>query len=75
MTIRTIEVGVARKISRDYNSTEFSCRLTADLDAGEDPAEAVATLRAAAVERVREGFRSLGRDDHLAAPLNGAVHA
>jgi hypothetical protein len=62
MTIRTIEVGVARKVSANYNSTEFSVRLTADLEPGEDEAAVTAEMRALAVHRVREGFQALGRE-------------
>lgn len=63
MTIRKIEVGVARKTSRDYSSTEHSIRLEADLEPGEDEAGATAQLRQIAIERVREGFRSPGKGE------------
>jgi hypothetical protein len=36
MNIRTVEVRVARKLSRNYNSTEFVVGLVADLEPGEE---------------------------------------
>lgn len=62
MKIRQVEVHVSRKVSRDYNSTEFSFGMTAELDFEEDPDIAMLTLREQLKNQVRAAFKKSGEE-------------
>ena len=55
---RTVEVHVSRKMSKDYNSTEFSTGITLDLEDGDDPLAVIAEWQARCKDTIRQAFQA-----------------
>lgn len=61
MIVRTIAVRMSRKLSKNYNSTEVSVELVADIEPGEDYGAAKRHLGAQCAAAVREEFHALNQ--------------
>jgi hypothetical protein len=75
-TPRTIEVKVSRKISKDYNSTEYSASVTLDLTEAEAKVpNKVPALIEEWAEKLRDTIRQEFARSNTKAALNGHAPA
>lgn len=67
-TVRTVEIAVSRKISKDYNSTEFRFAVQVDLGPGEQVPAVCAEWRERLAEEIRLSFRAVQAGNGNGAP-------